>query len=75
MAITTKKVLKWIWSEFKREMVIQKPGPEYYAERRHYESTRCRATGTPFWAKLLAVIIVAPFVLIFLLPMLMFIFI
>lgn len=31
MAITTKKVLKWIWSEFKREMVIQKPGPAMLA--------------------------------------------
>ena len=27
MTITTKKVLKWIWSEFKREMVIQKQDP------------------------------------------------
>ena len=23
--ITTKKVAKWLWTEFKREMVIQKP--------------------------------------------------
>jgi hypothetical protein len=31
MAITTKKVLKWIWTEFKREMVIQKPDPAMLA--------------------------------------------
>ena len=34
MAITTKKVLKWIWSEFWREMKIQR-APAIV--KRHYE--------------------------------------
>lgn len=25
--ITAKKVAKWIWTEFKKEMIIQKPDP------------------------------------------------
>ena len=29
--ITTKKVATWLWTEFKREMVVQKPDPAMLA--------------------------------------------
>lgn len=35
--ITTKKVAKWIWAEFWREMRIQKPNQAALAAMRHYE--------------------------------------
>jgi mannosyltransferase OCH1-like enzyme len=70
MAITTKKVLKWIWSEFKREMQIQKPGPEYYAARRNSEPTVARryrfSRGIDAGCGLLLMIVVAPVVFLIL---------
>lgn len=35
--ITAKKVAKWIWTEFKKEMTIQKPDPATVARMRKEE--------------------------------------
>jgi hypothetical protein len=68
MAITTKKVLKWIWTEFKREMQIQKPGPEYYAARRNYEPIPDRrfglSKGMNAFCGLLMIVIILPIFLL-----------